>query len=650
MSIMNPVLPNTSAEVARIAFSLFVYVADIDRNITAQEVRRFQVLLNDTAWVENDDLRAGLQELKDRYSTFWANYEDGVFSADVQAIAEAMERIRRYVGEERAKALKVALGRFLVLLDRGSFGGKLGQKDNPARVQAKKELAAILLGGGLPALPAPAADSARMPQPFPPRLVSPPPAATAELPVAEARTSSPQPASPAVPAQMPESGDQPGPVAPAANPHPRPDECTVWSGRTRLYCVSVAAETHDTKTYSFVGEPGTLFHYRPGQAITIEVPVQGSVLRRTYTISSSPSRPYLLSITVKKVPMGWMSNWLFDNMVPGVECMANGPFGKFTCLEHSVRKLLFLAAGSGVTPLMSMLRWLADMARDVDVVFIYNVSTPADIIFHQELLHLATRFGSRLRLVIVPAAPAIGFPWHGSMGRIDEMLIRSQVADLAEREAFVCGPAGYMAAARSILISLGLPEELYHQEAFGAAKAETAAVRALPPSQGGVAAVAPATAPAVPAPPAIGKPEPAGSLPAPARPAPPPAPAARKPASPAAPAGSGAAPETAARAASPSAAPPATAGAGKPQVTIESSGERFAVRPDQTILDAADEAGIHLEHSCRAGSCGSCKMRAVSGEVRMEPGHCLSADEVGAGYILTCVARPAGSGNVTIVA
>lgn len=614
---MNPVLANTSAEVARIAFSLFVYVADIDRNISAQEVRRFQVLLNDTAWVDNIDLKAGLLDLKDRYSSFWANYEDGVFATDAKAIAEALERVQRYIGDERGKQLKIAFGRFLVLLDRGSFGVKLGQKDNPARIQAKKELATILLGGKPPTLlPAPGeahdvisvnASFSASPAP-PPLQACPDRALEAEtvrsVPEPDMRPSPPPEISAPIVAEAAQHIDVPS----AMSSHPRPDEGKVWPGRIRLRCVSVVAETHDTKTYSFVGEPGTLFHYRPGQAITIEVPIQSRVLRRSYTISSSPSRPYLLSITVKKVAMGWMSNWLYDNMVPGVECMASGPFGKFSCLDHAAPKMLFLAAGSGVTPLMSMLRWLADMAHEVDVVFIYNVSTPADIIFHQELLHLATRFGHRLRLVIVPVSPAVGIPWQGSTGRLSDMLIRSNVPDLEDREVFVCGPAGYMAAAKALLLSAGLPEARYHQEAFGSAKAEAISVKA---------------------------------------PSPPPVPAATAPTKPMSLTPPVAMPviPVAATPVSKSASP---AIGDKPQVLVESTGHRFAVSAGQTILEAAEESGISLEHSCRAGNCGACKMRRVSGEVHMAGGHCLSEDEVNAGHILTCIAQPSGTGIVTL--
>lgn len=646
MTIMNHAVPNVSAEIARVAFSLFVHIADMEKSITAQEVRRFQVLLNDTSWIGNEDLKAGLADLKERYTSFWSNYEDGVFSTDIKSIAEALERVHRYIGDQRAKQLKSALGRFLILLDRGSFGVKLGQKDNPLRAQAKNDLAALLMDATPPALNSPVTNITRdgepgVAAPLPPQPV-----------LAEAAA---RPKDTIVPPTLQREGpvqNESPPADASTSPkqviqaHRQPDQCRILSGKMKLFCVSATAETGDVKTYEFVGEPGALFHYQPGQAITIEVPIQGTILRRTYTISSSPSRPYAISITVKKVPLGWMSNWLFDNMRPGVECMASGPFGKFSCVNFPAEKLLFVAGGSGITPLMSMLRWIADLAYNVDVIFINNVKTPSDIIFQQELLHLSTRLGSRLRLSIIPGAPSPGIPWYGPTGGINDMLFKSHVPDLAEREVFVCGPPQYMAAVKSILISLGLPADRYHQEAFGptAAAAQSSrsnAAAPLPPNGPVSTTDLKAAVAANPAP----IPTSQGSLtvrsPTAQGASPPPVP---KPMAPqplqsprlAAPV------ETGQSKMLPSKVMAVPTASSQPHVSIEGNGERFSAGVGQTILEAAEIAGVTLDHSCRSGSCGSCKMRKVSGEVEMEADSCLSDGEISAGYVLTCVGRPVG--------
>ncbi|KSV64558.1 ferredoxin [Sinorhizobium sp. Sb3] len=645
MTMINPIVPNVSAEIARVSFSIFVYVADIDKSITAQEVRRFQVLLNDTNWIGNEDLRAGIAELKERYTSFWSNYEDGIFSTDIKSIAGALERVQRYIGDQRAKQLKAALGRFLVLLDRGFFGVKLGQKDNPQRAQAKNELATLLLDGNSPVLPVPVDNKTGVGAPTAGALPSPlPQPAPADTSVSPQVPLAPPPNVEVPPTPAARLAERELPGTSMIRAHKSPDQCKIWLGKTKLLCVSVTPETHDVKTYEFVGEPGTLFHYQPGQAITIEVPVQGKILRRTYTISSSPSRPYTLTITVKKVPMGWMSNWLFDNMRPGVECMASGPFGKFSCVNFPAEKLLFIAGGSGITPVMSMLRWIADLACNADVTFINNVNTPSDIIFQQELLHLSTRLGSRLSLSIIPAALSPGIPWHGATGRVDARLFQSHVPDLTEREVFVCGPPGYMEAVKSVLTSLGLPPDRYHEEAFGsspqhspanaptpAPKSASVPAATLKPADAATSSVTTFHPPAslrsngLQAPPsAPRKPEasPALGVAVPPRPAP---------------------PIVAEQPKAPANTAPTLATSTKPQVTIEGSGERFYVNSGQTILEAAEAAGIALEHSCRAGSCGSCKMRKVTGEVEMDADSCLSEHEISSGYVLTCVGRPVGA-------
>ncbi len=653
-------MPHPVSNIARIAFSMFIHIADMDKSITTQEVRRFQALLRDTAWIDNDDLRDALHELHQNYSTVWANYEDGVFAVDVAAISECMSRAIIELGDERGLALRRALARFLERLDGGTHGVKLaGNGDHKARQQARKDIAAVLLRPDVPpasagALPAPVAlpvsTPVAIPVPAPVPLQAPLPSAGSGGPAAFAAP----PPTPVVQVRA-------APIWPAAALSPR--ETPVWNGgKTKVRCVSVVWETDDTKTYSFVAEPRMLFHYKPGQFLTLEVPLAGSVLRRSYTISSSPSRPYTLSITVKKVPMGWMSNWLFDNMVEGFECSVTGPAGRFTCHDHPSKKMLFLAAGSGITPTMSMLRWLADTASDADIAFINNVRTADDIIYHQELLHMSTRMGGRMRLAIVPAVVSPARPWHGPTGKLNELLVRAYAPDFAERETFVCGPPGYMAMAKSLLAGMGLRMDRYHDESFGAS-AVAVPVPAAIPAAAPVAGAARQAAPLQTA----GQSVEARTAP-PAKTAPPAPPlrselptgtqlsdqlAAQPALRPAlAPAGRTTAPPPSVPRPATAAPAPAPAVASVPvrtvpepkeaRVTLQGSTDSFVVQPKQTILDAADLAGVNIPHSCRSGICGACKMHKVAGRVDMEEQSVLSQAEIEAGYVLTCVGKAIG--------
>ncbi|APO77119.1 2Fe-2S ferredoxin-like protein (plasmid) [Rhizobium etli 8C-3] len=559
------------------------------------------------------------------------------------------------LGPERGSNLRLALGKFMERLENSAFGFKVAQGDQKLRAQARKELTLILGKAYRPEI-------AQMLDQRPGAPIAP---ATARTPAPPASV-----ASPALSASVwPASALSPG-------------QTGVWSvGKTNVRCVSVTWETADTKTYSFVSDPPTLFHYKPGQFVGIEISLPNGVLRRSYTISSSPSRPYTLSITVKKVPMGWMSNWLFDNMVEGFECAISGPAGKFTCFDYPSRKLLFMAAGSGITPTMSMLRWLADTASDADIVFINNVRTPDDIIFHQELLHMSTRLADKLKLVIVPAAASPARPWHGPIGKLDEMLVKTYAPDFREREAFVCGPPGYIAVAKSLLADMGLPLEKYHDESFGglpAAPPVPAARKALPAASA-IASPAPKAGP-VPGKPAETAPvdlarQAAGSGLLPSRSSAVANAASAMNAAAKAPANSQAltipratphtliapatAPNATASAMNAAAKAPASsqaltmpratphmliapATAPKAEISIEGTSDKFGIAPGQTILEAADAAGVSLTHSCRAGVCGACKIRKVSGEVQMDNQTVLSQRDVDDGYILTCIGKATG--------
>lgn len=236
-----------------------------------------------------------------------------------------------------------------------------------------------------------------------------------------------------------------------------------------LTCCRVIDETQDVKTFQFRTADGLAVRYEPGQFMTISTQVGEQTVERCYTISSPPTRPYLLSITVKRVPNGVMSNWLHDNMKPGIQLRAYGPSGHFTPTDAVAPKFLFLSAGSGVTPLMSMTRASIDLGLDRDIVFVHSARTPADIIFRDELAQLA-RLSSRLHLLYVCEAEGDEPGWDGPTGRLTLSLLKEHVPDFVEREVFTCGPAGYMTAVRHLLHEGGHNPNLYHQESFNFAE------------------------------------------------------------------------------------------------------------------------------------------------------------------------------------
>jgi ferredoxin-NADP reductase len=232
-----------------------------------------------------------------------------------------------------------------------------------------------------------------------------------------------------------------------------------------LTCCRMIDETRDVKSFEFRVGDGSPVRFEPGQFMTVSAFVHGQSVQRCYTISSAPTRPYLLSITVKRVPGGAMSNWLHDNMQPGSQLLAYGPSGTFTATAAPAAKSLYLSAGSGVTPLMSMTRASFDLGLNRDIVFVHSARTPADIVFRKELQTLVER-SSGLRTFFLCEGTGDEADWSGPTGRLSLALLSEWVPDYAEREVFTCGPAGYMSAVRGLLREGGHDTARYHQESF----------------------------------------------------------------------------------------------------------------------------------------------------------------------------------------
>lgn len=534
------------ADLAVLVFLVFVFVSDSEKDITPQEVQRFQTLMNDLHWTDNEDICRALTTLRFNYTTTWADYEAGALAADRDAIAGQLVRFDREFGSERTNALKASLADLVQRISRGPSrsGVRFALGESKGRAGARQELEAL--------------------------LAHPMPAAEATAPREAGIDPKPEPA--------PAAGGEPWTAARMAI-----GDVPVWQGgRLRVRCISCVDETRDTRTFTLAADPPRLFSYKPGQFVTLELPIDGRTLRRSYTISSSPSRPYALSITVKRVPKGWVSNWLHDTMAPGSELDLIGPHGHFTCVDRPAAKLLFIAGGSGITPAMSMLRWLADTGCAADIVLINNVRTPDDVIFGQELRHLSSRLGDALRLAVVPSRVSPGQSWNGPTGHFSEALLRLLAPDVLEREVFVCGPAGYMATVRMLLQARGFPMARYHEESFGGA---------------------PASAPALPAPQA------------------PPVPRAIAAAAPAS----------------------IAAASAEARLVFRNSNRTIDCGVDESILDAADRHAVPVQSSCRSGVCGTCRMRKLSGTVSMEGQAALSDPEIAEGYFLACIGQARGT-------
>ncbi|HEY4015247.1 MAG TPA: molybdopterin dinucleotide binding domain-containing protein [Polyangiaceae bacterium] len=245
----------------------------------------------------------------------------------------------------------------------------------------------------------------------------------------------------------------------------------VWPGRdVPLHVTDVIADTHDVYTLRLQGEPLCRFAYWPGQFCTLSVEIDGKRAVRSYSISSPPTRPFVLEVTIKRVPGGLVSNWLADHVHVGDVLDVSGPKGKFCLVPGRIpSKLLLLGAGSGITPIMSMARWLCDVSADVDVKLFNSVRSPSDVIFHRELELMSSRY-RMFEPMVITSSRTVGRGWTGLSGRISRPMLDMVAPDLHDRHVYMCGPDGFMDAARELLTQAGFDLSRLHAESFAPAR------------------------------------------------------------------------------------------------------------------------------------------------------------------------------------
>lgn len=333
----------------------------------------------------------------------------------------------------------------------------------------------------------------------------------------------------------------------------------------------VRRETSDTVSIAFE-VPESLrntFRYLQGQHLVLRTVLNGEEVRRTYSICTGVE-DHDLRIAVKKVPEGVFSTWANEQLRPGDTLEAMPPQGHFRVDLHPDNKGLYVAfaAGSGITPVMSLLRTTLIQEPGSRFVLFYGNRGFDHIIFREQLEELKNRYPDRLAVHHVLSRESLGSPLF--QGRLDgdkclqygRLLFAPDEVDAF----FLCGPEEMTFSVKSALENLGVPGKKIHFELF-----TTAGLK-------------------------------------------------RKPA-----------------------ATLQDKDAFDAEVTVIQDGAEFNFKlptGGSTLLDAAMRAGADLPFSCKGGVCSTCKAKVLEGEVEMELNYGLEADEVEAGYVLTCQAHP----------
>ncbi len=240
----------------------------------------------------------------------------------------------------------------------------------------------------------------------------------------------------------------------------------LWSARElRGRVLEVRRETEDSATLVIKPGWGFTFDYQPGQYIGIGLLVDGRWRWRSYSLTSSPhsdgaGRSRTITITIKAMPEGFLSTHLVGGVTPGTIVRLAAPQGNFVMPDPAPSSVLFVTGGSGITPVMSMLRTLERRDQVGDVVHIHSAPTESDVMFAAELAQLA-REHDGYQLTVRTTR---------TQGRLDLSRLDELVPDWRQRQTWACGPEGMLNEAEKVWQAAGVAERL-HLERFAASRA-----------------------------------------------------------------------------------------------------------------------------------------------------------------------------------
>ncbi|MEC3854149.1 ferredoxin reductase [Paenarthrobacter ureafaciens] len=411
-------------------------------------------------------------------------------------------------------------------------------------------------------------------------------------------------------------------------------------------CVETIPEAGGLMTFVFRRCDGAPLAFRAGQYVNIAFPVNGEEhepVDRSYSLSSSPTEPWTFSISVKRDAGGLVSPWVHDNVKPGTVLEMLGPVGAFHLPDADRRaRYLLLAAGAGITPIMSMVRTIHSLPGHADVVVLYHGAEAGGFAFHRELAYIAS-VDSRIRVFYSLGDRSKPDGWDGLTGRLTSAMIDEVAPDANGRQVYACGPEGYLNNATELLKKVGVDDTSIYMEFFSGDRQtllEYAAEVALATDIAEeiaeeIADSAEDYFESQPA--AFGLYEPRydadGTLEATGLPLE----AVDADATSGAEAndgGSGTSPE--AEAETPDASSFNTVGTGSLTLSFMRTGINVRIDPTEPILEVAQRAGVRIGANCKEGMCGSCKVVKLSGDIDMNHQGGIRKREIDAGKFLPC--------------
>jgi len=241
--------------------------------------------------------------------------------------------------------------------------------------------------------------------------------------------------------------------------------------RLHLTIKEITEETDDTKTIHFWHPIHNTISYISGQFFTLIPEIDGQKIRRSYSLSSSPKTDTSPAITVKRIEGGLVSNYLCDHVKVGDSLEVIEPMGNFMIdpQADSTKTYVFIAAGSGITPLFSMIKTVLHSEPKSNIYLVYGSRNEQQIIFKKALEALETQHASRFKMIHVISQPS--HTWPGFKGRINQASIVFYLKqefgiDIPTAFYYLCGPAGMMSEVEKSLAMFDVPETHILKELF----------------------------------------------------------------------------------------------------------------------------------------------------------------------------------------
>jgi ring-1,2-phenylacetyl-CoA epoxidase subunit PaaE len=350
-----------------------------------------------------------------------------------------------------------------------------------------------------------------------------------------------------------------------------------------LFVKRIEPLTADAAQITFAIPPDLrdAFELKSGQFLTLRALVNGESVRRSYSICSAPAllaSSQEISVGIKRVEGGVFSTWATTALKAGDEVDVMPPDGRFVSKKPNASMRLMIAAGSGITPILSMLTHGLATEPSSRFTLVYGNQRTNTIMFGEALQDLKDRYPSRLQLIHILSRQATELPL--SHGRITQEKIAQLTSGLidvkAVDEAFICGPEEMIEAAERGLQAAGLAKERIHSERFASqSTTKSIAPRAHPDWANGQNGLK-------------------------------------------------------------------NSGVEKDfqlEVILDGKANSMRLGAQDTVLDTALEQGLDLLYACKGGVCCTCRAKVIEGKVEMEKNFTLEKWEVDKGFVLTCQAR-----------